>query len=79
MGPHSAVPLECASYYIEMGSLERAVESLERGRALLWSEMRGLRTPIDQLRASGHSTLAEQFVALSEALENVTTSAQAPE
>ncbi|KAH9953264.1 CHAT domain-containing protein, partial [Russula dissimulans] len=77
-GPLSAVPLDCASYYIEMGSLERAVEILERGRALLWSEMRGLRTPIDQLRASGHATLAEQFVVVSEQLENITTSTQVP-
>ncbi|KAH9952662.1 CHAT domain-containing protein [Russula dissimulans] len=58
-----ALPLQCASYYIEMGSFESAVEILERGRALLWSEMRGLRTP---------------FVAVSEQLENIVTSAQAP-
>ncbi|KAH9952647.1 CHAT domain-containing protein [Russula dissimulans] len=77
-GPLSAVPLDCASYYIEMGSLERAVEILERGRALLWSEMRSLRTPIDQLCASGHATLAEQFVVVSEQPENITTSTQVP-
>ncbi|KAH9996406.1 CHAT domain-containing protein [Russula compacta] len=74
-GRLSAVPLECASYYIETGSLERAVEILERGRALLWSEMRGLRTPIDQLRAGDHATLAERFVAISEELERITTGA----
>ncbi|KAI9450209.1 CHAT domain-containing protein [Russula earlei] len=78
-GPLSAVPLECASYHIEMGSLERAVESLEQGRALLWSEMRGLRTPIDQLQASDNATLAGRFVAINEELENIATSAQAPE
>ncbi|KAH9956730.1 CHAT domain-containing protein [Russula dissimulans] len=73
-----ALPLECASYYIEMGKLEVAVEILERGRTLLWSQMRGLRTPIDQLCASGHAMLAEQFVAISEQLENIATSTQAP-
>ncbi|KAH9952653.1 CHAT domain-containing protein [Russula dissimulans] len=72
-----ALPLNCASYYIEIGKLESAVEILERGRTLLWSQMRGLRTPIDQLRASGHAMLAEQFVAISEQLENIATSTQA--
>ena len=77
----SAAPLECASYYIEMGELQKAVEILERGRALLWSEMRGLRTPIDRLRAGegDHATLlAEQFVAISEELERITTTTSAP-
>jgi CHAT domain-containing protein len=75
----SAIPLEYASYHIEMGSLDRAVECLERGRALLWSEMRGLRIPMDQLRESGHTAaaLAERFVAVSEELENIATSGQA--
>ncbi|KAH9952663.1 CHAT domain-containing protein [Russula dissimulans] len=73
-----ALPLECASYYIEMGSFESAVEILERGRAMLWSEMRGLRTPVGQLWASGYTMLAKQFVAVSEQLENIATSAQAP-
>ena len=72
----SAIPLDYASYHIEMGSLERAVEILEQGRALLWSEMRGLRTTMDQLRASDHGILAERFVAISSELENIATSAQ---
>ncbi|KAH9964222.1 hypothetical protein BC827DRAFT_1375089 [Russula dissimulans] len=69
--------LACASYYIEIGSLERAVESLEHGRALLWSDMRSLRTPIDRLQASGHATLAEQFVTIGKQLENIAMSMQA--
>ena len=40
------VPLDYASYLVDLGQLEKAIETLERGRALLWSEMRGLRTPI---------------------------------
>ena len=92
-GNLAAVPLDCASYHIEIGSLaktmldidvgslslEKAVENLERGRALLWSEMRGLRTPIDQLRASDDTTLVERYVAISRELEGITTSAEAPE
>lgn len=78
-GTLSAVPLEYASYHIETGSLERAVESLERGRALLWSEMRGLRTPMDQLRVNGRvgKMLAERFLAISKELEDIATSAHA--
>jgi tetratricopeptide (TPR) repeat protein len=78
-GTLSAIPLDYASYHIETGSLEGAVESLERGRALLWSEMRGLRTPMDQLRANGRvaTTLAERFVAISKELEDIATSVQA--
>ncbi|KAI0252308.1 CHAT domain-containing protein [Lactifluus subvellereus] len=92
-GELTAVPLECASYHIEIGSLanamlgidlnslslEKAVETLEQGRALLWSEMRGLRTQIDQLRASDDVTLVERYVAISRELEDITTSAEAPE
>ncbi|KAH9980709.1 hypothetical protein BJV74DRAFT_855532, partial [Russula compacta] len=33
----------------EIGQLEQAIETLERGRGLLWSEMRGLRSSIDHL------------------------------
>ena len=75
-GNLSAIPLDYASYHIEMGSLERAVQVLEQGRALLWSEMRGLRTPMDQLRASEHAILAERFVTISNKLEKIATSAQ---
>jgi len=75
-GDNAEVPLDYASYHIEMGSLERAIETLEQGRALLWSEMRGLRTPMDQLRANEHAMLAERFVAVSTELENIATSAQ---
>ena len=75
-GIHSAIPLDYASYHIEMGSLEQAVEILEQGRALLWSGMRGLRTPVDQLQASGHVMLAERFVKISNELERIATSAQ---
>ncbi|KAI9460741.1 hypothetical protein F5148DRAFT_252894 [Russula earlei] len=46
------LPLDYASYLVHSGRLEKAIETLERGRALLWSEMRGLRTSIDQLRAA---------------------------
>ncbi|KAH9996702.1 CHAT domain-containing protein, partial [Russula compacta] len=68
IGSHMQIPLEYASHQIERGQLEPAIEVLEEGRALLWSEMRGLRTSTDQLRKV-HSTLADKFLILSNALE----------
>jgi len=47
------VPSDYASYQTETGQFKQAIETLERGRPLLWSEMRGLRTSTDQLRAAG--------------------------
>jgi len=44
------VPLGYASYQIHTGRLTEAIETLERGRALLWSELRGLRTSMYQIR-----------------------------
>jgi hypothetical protein len=34
------LPLDYASYRVDLHQLEEAIETLERGRALLWSEMR---------------------------------------
>ena len=38
---YETTPLNFASHHIRNGQLERAVETLEQGRALIWSEMRG--------------------------------------
>lgn len=73
LGTHMRIPLDYASFLIEMGQLELAVETLEQGRAFLWSEMRGLRTSVDQLH-SVDPTLADKFRDVSRALEAVTTS-----
>jgi hypothetical protein len=54
------LPSDYASYQIEIGQLKQAIETLERGRALLWSEMRGLRTSADQLRTADPA-LAEKL------------------
>ena len=70
------LPLDHGSYQIEAGLLKEAVETLERGRALLWSELRGLRTSVDQLRAADPA-LAEKFAAINQSLEAVTMSAAA--
>lgn len=65
------LPVDCASYHVSMGQLRRAIETLERGRALIWSEMRGLRTSIDQIRAAD-TNLADKFAAVNRDLEMLT-------
>ena len=65
------IPLDYASYHIDTGYLEQAIETLERGRGLLWSEMRGLRPSIDQIRLAD-SNLADNFSAVNRELEKLT-------
>ncbi len=67
------LPLDFSSYQIGSGQLKEAIETLERGRALLWSEMRDLRTSIDQLQqADPH--LGQKFAAINRDLEALTKS-----
>ncbi|KAI0000802.1 CHAT domain-containing protein [Russula compacta] len=70
---YEKLPLDYASYLVQIGQLKQAIETLERGRGLLWSEMRGLRASIDQLRAANLS-LAKKFAAINRDLEAVTIS-----
>ncbi|KAH9957474.1 CHAT domain-containing protein [Russula compacta] len=70
---YEKLPLDYASYLVEIGQLKQAIETLERGRGLLWSEMRGFRTSIDQLRAV-NLHLAEKFAAVNRDLEALTIS-----
>jgi CHAT domain-containing protein/tetratricopeptide (TPR) repeat protein len=67
------MPLDYASYQINLGQIEEAVETLEQGRASLWSEMRGLRTPITQL-IEEDSPLAKRFAEINQQLEALTIS-----
>jgi len=68
---YETLPFDCASYQVHIGQLQSAVETLERGRALIWSEIRGLRSLSDQLRASD-SDLADRFAAVNQDLEDLT-------
>ncbi|KAI0297324.1 CHAT domain-containing protein [Multifurca ochricompacta] len=67
------MPLDYASYQIEMGQFTQAIETLERGRALLWSEMRGLRNSMDHL-SRFNSPLATKLAAINQDLESLTMS-----
>ncbi|KAH8117694.1 CHAT domain-containing protein [Phellopilus nigrolimitatus] len=66
---------DAASYAIKIGEVAQAVEMLEQGRALIWSQMRGLRTPIEQLREVNKG-LADRFLTTSRELESLTTSSE---
>ena len=70
---YEKLPLDYASYLVQIGHLKQAIEILERGRGLLWSEMRGLRASIDLLRAVNFP-LAEKFAAANRDLEALTVS-----
>jgi CHAT domain-containing protein len=74
---YKKLPLDCASHHIHRGQIEQAVETLERGRGLLFSEMRGLRTSLDQLRAVD-TLLAEKFANINRELETLTTTSVSP-
>jgi CHAT domain-containing protein len=68
-----SLPLDYASYQLDHHQLEEAIETLERGRALLWSEMRHIRTSIDQL-LSADPVLGHKFAAINRDLEQLTKS-----
>ena len=68
-----SMTLDYASYQVDQHQLEEAIEVLERGRALLWSEMRHLRTSIDQL-LSADPVLGHKFAAVNRELEELTKS-----
>ena len=65
-------PLNFASYQARVCQLEGAIETLEQGRVLLWSEMCGLRNSTDQLCAA-NPALAERFQAINRELEILNT------
>ncbi|KAF8461958.1 CHAT domain-containing protein [Russula ochroleuca] len=66
------LPLDHASYHVSAGQLRQVIETPERGRGLIWSEMRGFRTSIDQIRATDLH-LADGFTAVNRDLETLTS------
>ena len=73
LGVSGGLPSDYASYQVEMGQIKQALETLERGRALLWSEMRDLRPSTAQVRAADPA-LADKLKAINQRLESVTMS-----
>ena len=66
------MPLDYASFQINLGRFEEAFETLEQGRALIWSEIRDLRFPSAELVED--SPLAERFADINRELEALTIS-----
>ncbi|KAH8991517.1 CHAT domain-containing protein [Lactarius akahatsu] len=69
----NSAPLDYASYQVDLHQHGKAIETLERGRALLWSEMRRLRTSVDQL-LQADPDLGNTFAAVNRDLEELTKS-----
>ena len=65
------MPLDFASFQIKSGQFEEAAETLEQGRALLWSEMRGLRAPVAKLMEED-PPLAKRFADINREVEAMT-------
>ncbi|KZV62123.1 TPR-like protein [Peniophora sp. CONT] len=63
---------------ITMGKLRHAVEWLEAGRALIWSQVLSLRTPLDKLESS-HPNLAKPFQKVQRQLQQSTLASFTPE
>ena len=68
-----SLPLEYASYWVDQLQVEKAIEILERGRAILWTEMRHLCVSIDQL-LEADPDLGYNFAAVNRNLEELTKS-----
>jgi CHAT domain/F-box-like len=73
LGSKTNIPLEYASYQIEKGQLELAVEAIEQGKTLLWSEMYCLRTSAGRLRTV-NPVLADRLATVSQDLVVVNAS-----
>ena len=63
------LPMDYASFEVGRGQLKNAIQTLERGRALIWSE---LRPSINRLPDNSH--LAKEFTAVNRELETLTMS-----
>jgi hypothetical protein len=67
------MPLDYASYLFGTHCVDQAIKTLKRGRALLWSEMRGFRSSIDQLTGiSSDLLLSERLTSLNLELQTLT-------
>ncbi|KIJ65832.1 hypothetical protein HYDPIDRAFT_87222 [Hydnomerulius pinastri MD-312] len=70
----SSLAVDAFSYCVRKGALTTAAELLEQGRAVFWTHLARLRTPLDELSESCSDTdpsLAEEFKRLSVRLRNV--------
>ncbi|EJC97703.1 TPR-like protein, partial [Fomitiporia mediterranea MF3/22] len=73
---YGILTLDAVAYAVEGNRLEEAIEILEQGRGLLWSQMRGFRTPLDRLTETNRE-LADRFKNVSRQLEHLATASPA--
>lgn len=73
LGSKIHIPLEYASYQIEKGQLELAVETIEQGKTLIWSEIYGLRTSAGRIRTV-NPNLADRLATVNQKLLTVNAS-----
>lgn len=74
----SDLTMTAAATAMDAGELGTAIEWLEQGRCLVWSQINQLRSPVDSLRAQDPA-LAEQFLTVSKALEEFGSRAEEAE
>ncbi|OCB86657.1 hypothetical protein A7U60_g6339 [Sanghuangporus baumii] len=75
---HKFLTLDAVLLAIDKHGFVQAIELLKQGRALLWSQIRGPRTPLDQLSEINKS-LAERFEGCSRRLETLIASSESQE
>ncbi|KZP33696.1 hypothetical protein FIBSPDRAFT_773488 [Athelia psychrophila] len=78
LGTHRLSPslaMNAAAHAIDRGLLKQTIELLEQGRGMLWSNIRGYRHPIEEVRQVDPE-LAERFRTTSVQLEALATSSQ---
>ncbi|KAF7980738.1 hypothetical protein HWV62_36757 [Athelia sp. TMB] len=68
-----SLAMSAAAYAIEQNQPEKAVEMLEQGRGMLYSNIRGYREPVEAVRVA-NAALADRFKTTSEQLEALATS-----
>ncbi|KAG2151628.1 TPR-like protein [Suillus bovinus] len=71
-----ALAVDAASYALRSGDVRRAVELLEQGRTIIWTQMTRLRMPVDglQTRSDHAAALLKRFRYLSSLLDKPLTS-----
>ncbi|KAF6753675.1 CHAT domain-containing protein [Ephemerocybe angulata] len=69
----SGLALEAAAAACALGRADKALEWLEQGRCLVWSQLNNLRTPLDDLRVHNEE-LARDIADVSKQLENAGSS-----
>ncbi|KAF6753788.1 CHAT domain-containing protein [Ephemerocybe angulata] len=73
----SGIALEAAAAACSLDRPDKALEFLEQGRCLVWSQLNNLRTPLDELRIVD-SSLADRVADISKQLENTGSSRATP-